>query len=823
MDEAQPKVPFPRAVPRSSGTRLDAATGAVVHVKRFHAAGWLGRVRDRRRASSERDALERLLGRGLRVPAPLGIHEDDGGVELVTHAIPGAVTLRDAVLGRAPFPRGPERAAREVGAWLAGVCAAGALPPDLHAGNVVLDATGDAWLVDVRGTRLSAGMLADEDATRLLVVLAADLRECAPPRWRARAWLAFRRAWEALGGAARPEAGPRRRARAAAAVERASRARRREVLVRSARRWLRASGAVRPFACALGTGFAPHDVALERLVDAADDATLVRVGGDGAFVAAAWRDAARLVEHGLAVHAPLALVTEPESTAVFDPRGATLGLADLARATAGTRARAAREWGALAGGAWDRGLSFRAGARSSVRFDARGSAAVPAGARLELGDLDDPHAWLADVDVCARRELAQAAPTRFETGRFLIAFARAAGVDVRARTRPRAPEREAETASDEARRRTEMVVAASDVAARSRTAPTVPRAPRREKLRRVVRARLLAGFARASGFVPHPLVRGALTAVAPLASWSRFERVTRANLELALGRELTRERRDEIARGVRRFAARQFSEWLRLANSAPPDTRDAARGAWIEDYVVFDDSVTILERELARGRGALVVTAHLGNWELLAARVRRAGHRGVVVGYRRPHDSSAAWLEDMRRAYGVETLAQDGNPRAILRALARGDVVGLLADLEVRRLDGVFLPFFGVEALTMTAPAALARASGRPLLPASCTFDAERGRYRVAFEEPLELDPSLEKRAAAVDLTRRLNAVFERWVRAHPEQWAWHQPRWRTRPGTLVPRPLGAPRGAAPAARAPRAGAGAAASLQRPDQDFAGD
>jgi KDO2-lipid IV(A) lauroyltransferase len=197
--------------------------------------------------------------------------------------------------------------------------------------------------------------------------------------------------------------------------------------------------------------------------------------------------------------------------------------------------------------------------------------------------------------------------------------------------------------------------------------------------------------------------------------------------------------------------------------------------------VTLDPSIEVLRRELARGRGALIVTAHLGNWELLCARLRRLGLDGAVVGYERPRDESARWLAAMRRAYGVQTLSQQTSAREILRVLQGGLVVGLLADLEDRRIDGEFLPFFGVPALTMTAPAALARAARLPLIPVRCTVE-DGGHYRLAVETPLALDPTLARREATLHLSARLNAVFERWIRETPEQWAWHQARWRTRP-----------------------------------------
>lgn len=310
-----------------------------------------------------------------------------------------------------------------------------------------------------------------------------------------------------------------------------------------------------------------------------------------------------------------------------------------------------------------------------------------------------------------------------------------------------------------------------------------------DKLRRRARARLLAALSRSAGWLPQPALESALAGLAGFARWSRFEEIAVANLELAYGPELDGAARARIARGVRRHAARQAAEWIRLGRGAPAGS---AVARWIERRVVLDESLAILEAELARGRGALLVTAHLGNWELLAARLAVAGFAGSVVGYERPRDPSHDWLVALRRGYGVGTIAQHEHPRTILRELARGRIVGLLADLEVRRLAGEFVPFFGKPALTITAPAALARASDLPLIPVRCVLSGET--YRLSCEEPIAFPRELERAEATRAVCLALNQVFERWIRAAPEQWSWHQPRWRTRPGEIAAIPLAARR-----------------------------
>lgn len=310
----------------------------------------------------------------------------------------------------------------------------------------------------------------------------------------------------------------------------------------------------------------------------------------------------------------------------------------------------------------------------------------------------------------------------------------------------------------------------------------------REPLRRRLRGRLLEGLSGLAGGLPQPLLRGGLEWAVRAAPLARVEELVRANLELALGEETPPARREQIARGVRRHAARQLAEWLRLA-SARRSPREAQRAAaWLERTVQCDSSVAILD-EAARD-GALAITAHIGNWELGVIALRRRGHHGAVIGRTR-RDPSSAWLVELRRAWDVETLPQDAPPRRMLEVVRGGGTLGLLGDLEVPRLHGVWVPFFGRPALTMTAPAALARAARRPLVPIRCV--ARGQTYRVLAEEPLELDRGLDPREAVRELTARMNALFERWIRADPEQWAWHQPRWRTAEGSRRMRPLHAP------------------------------
>ncbi|MDP6385803.1 MAG: lysophospholipid acyltransferase family protein [Planctomycetota bacterium] len=301
-----------------------------------------------------------------------------------------------------------------------------------------------------------------------------------------------------------------------------------------------------------------------------------------------------------------------------------------------------------------------------------------------------------------------------------------------------------------------------------------------EPLRRTLRSHLLGAITRSGSVLPaHVLGLGLRTAAALVRRGGLGDRA-RDNLKIAFGQDLSHHEREAILRASFSHSARVFQEWMRLARGAPPSGPRSHKGLWIERAVAVDDSIEHLERVMSEGRGAILVSAHLGNWELGPARLRRLGFEGQAVGLERKRDSSSKWITRMRRSYGLESLAQDSPPRRLLEVLQRGEILGLVCDLEVRRLAGLHVPFFDRPALTMSAPAALARAHKTPLIPMRCV--ARGTGYALLFEEPLVLDPDAPRSEATMDLLQRMNGVFENWIRQDPEQWAWHQHRWRTPP-----------------------------------------
>jgi Kdo2-lipid IVA lauroyltransferase/acyltransferase len=179
----------------------------------------------------------------------------------------------------------------------------------------------------------------------------------------------------------------------------------------------------------------------------------------------------------------------------------------------------------------------------------------------------------------------------------------------------------------------------------------------------------------------------------------------------------------------------------------------------------------------ARGRGVLVLTGHLGNWELLAASaVLMPVPLSAVV---RPLDDPLLdeILERFRARGRFETIAKRRALVDIRDALRRGRMVGVLLDQNASRREGVFAPFFGVPASTSKGLALIALRTGAPVV--TCFLRRlPSGRHVAEFGPELPPPPGGDP----VAFTRVFNQAIERAIRQAPEQWFWVHRRWKTRP-----------------------------------------
>jgi KDO2-lipid IV(A) lauroyltransferase len=194
-------------------------------------------------------------------------------------------------------------------------------------------------------------------------------------------------------------------------------------------------------------------------------------------------------------------------------------------------------------------------------------------------------------------------------------------------------------------------------------------------------------------------------------------------------------------------------------------------------------------RARARGRGVLVLTAHLGNWDLLAVSEALAGaDLAIVTRHQRARGVDAVW-KAKRARLGVRQIGAGGarSARALLGHLRGGGVVGFVLDQHAGDA-GVVVDFLGRPASTDPGLAALALASGAPVLPVFIRR-LEDGTHEVDIGVEVPLAPGATRAARIAASTARFAAVVADAVRRTPEQWLWLHRRWKVAPATVATEP----------------------------------
>jgi Kdo2-lipid IVA lauroyltransferase/acyltransferase len=184
------------------------------------------------------------------------------------------------------------------------------------------------------------------------------------------------------------------------------------------------------------------------------------------------------------------------------------------------------------------------------------------------------------------------------------------------------------------------------------------------------------------------------------------------------------------------------------------------------------------------GKGLIVVTGHLANIEMVAIGLRRAGIDGSVMVRHPSNPIVAKWLAGKRSKYGLAEQINRG-PRGTMRmfnALRGGKTVMIAVDQAVK--EGIVVPFFGHDAMTTPAPAALALRMGVPIVPVRVRR-LENEKFSFTAYPALKPAVTGDRDADILALTTRINAAVEETMAAAPAHWLWMYHRWRmprTRP-----------------------------------------
>ncbi|MBU4365856.1 MAG: lysophospholipid acyltransferase family protein [Verrucomicrobia bacterium] len=194
------------------------------------------------------------------------------------------------------------------------------------------------------------------------------------------------------------------------------------------------------------------------------------------------------------------------------------------------------------------------------------------------------------------------------------------------------------------------------------------------------------------------------------------------------------------------------------------------------DFSGFEKGLQIL----SQGHGLIVLTAHVGNFELLAMMAALKGAPlTVITKALKPKWLNDWWLET-RGKFGVKMLPARDSYRYCREVLKANRILGFILDQNMKRNRGIFVDYFGRPACTSPGLALLSAQTGAPVLPVFMLREPD-GRHRLHVFDPLP-PPERADKEAIRQATQAYTAIIERFVRAHPDQWIWLHRRWRTQP-----------------------------------------
>jgi KDO2-lipid IV(A) lauroyltransferase len=293
---------------------------------------------------------------------------------------------------------------------------------------------------------------------------------------------------------------------------------------------------------------------------------------------------------------------------------------------------------------------------------------------------------------------------------------------------------------------------------------TLPETPPRWYAHEWNRAAVYRWGAPVLGALPRRARLALASAVASVVRFPVERAVVSANLaRIAPG--LPAAQRERLVRQVFRHFAMCFADLISTNRRAPK----------LAPLLAAVEGRERLEAAMAETRGLILMTAHLGNWELagrlLALRFTRPTHVLVAA---EPDPGVERFLRGGPAPVRFVTRSHPAAVVRLLAALRRNEIVALQGDRALGTRGDVAVDFFGAPALFPLGPFVLARAAGAPVVPAFCVLGADR-RYTISLGEPI--------RVAAEGETVALRAwvsVLEEAVRRHPEQWFNFFDCWRT-------------------------------------------
>ncbi len=280
-------------------------------------------------------------------------------------------------------------------------------------------------------------------------------------------------------------------------------------------------------------------------------------------------------------------------------------------------------------------------------------------------------------------------------------------------------------------------------------------------------------FVHLVGMLPRRAARAVGSAIGGIAfhGLGRLRRVGVVNLRLAFP-EMPEAGREKVLRSVYRNLGALLAEFCLMPRYTPEVASRFIRYEGLENYLAARE----------QGKGVLVLTGHLGAWELSSFYHSLMGMPMGMVIRRLDNPLVDAFVNRIRCQHGNRVIHKDDFARGLIASMRAGETVGILMDTNMTPPQGVFVPFFDVQACTASGMARIALKTGAAVVPGFLLWEESERQYVLRFGKELEVVHSGDAERDAVTNTAAFTAAIEGMIRQYPEQWLWMHRRWKTRP-----------------------------------------
>ena len=255
---------------------------------------------------------------------------------------------------------------------------------------------------------------------------------------------------------------------------------------------------------------------------------------------------------------------------------------------------------------------------------------------------------------------------------------------------------------------------------------------------------------------------------------SRYRNLANRQITQVFGDVYSPEQIEETARKAFVHFTSEALMFFRVLSMTPTQVDNMVEGIGLEH----------IDQALSRGKGCIVISAHFGNWEMMARKLVQHGCTVNVIARDSDDPGMTGITTRIRESGGYSVFDKDQPIIGAFRKLKNNELLGIIPDQN--DYDGIEVEFFGRTALSAIGPAVLSLKSGAPIVPAFCEKTGD-DLYRLKVFPILQFVPTGDQEVDTKNLTQLVMHALEDGIRINPSQWLWLHDRWKTKPGRQQP------------------------------------